>query len=400
MQTTIPSTAHSTMQSTTVPVGFGAAGRRELAYWSGRGPVRTPRGLVPVTITGPERYVPGARGNALLVERATTNLVSNPRGGGGSGAPWLLDGTGATLTAISDPTAPHGTALRLAGHSGTIARAYESIEAAAPSLTQGTPFAVRFLARALNATAEGAPLHARLWEIGGASGAAVTASVTSVFTDEWVSHEFIGEIQATGRTELQILLGAPYGGAAVGAEYGLTDIKVEPAPESTSYLDGDLGTGFAWTAAAHASPSTRLATSAQTGGLLGSTGCVVLRCRPSWASVSLGHRTLFESGTLRLGFDGEGHWTLEDGSVTTQVDAAHVAGDDLVLFAGWDPRSLRLALNIGAEETAIRSERVGPAEWRVGSGEGGSEEVDGAVGPLTWLNAWPTFPDRVRLVRG
>jgi len=386
------------MQSTTVPVGFAASGQRQLAYWPGRGPVRTPRGLVPVTITGPERYVPGARGNALLVERATTNLVSNPRGGGGSGAPWSLDGTGLTLTAIEDVTAPHGTALRLAGHSGTIARIFESIEAAAPSLAQGTPFAVRFLAKALNPTAEGQPLHARLWEIGGASGAAVTASVTSTFTDEWTTHEFVGQIQATGRTELQILLGAPYGSAIVGADYGLTDIQVEPATDQSSFVDGGLGVGFEWMGAAHASVSTRLATSAGIG-VLGNPSHLALRCRPSWASSATRARTVFESGELRLAFDGEARWTLEDGNVGVQVDASHLAGSDLVLFAGWDARSLRLALDSGGEKVATRSGSAGAANWRLGSGITAGAEVDAAIGPLLWLAHWPKRAERIVIVR-
>ena len=127
-----------TRVSTTAPgFGWGPRTHDEVARWRGRGPVFGRAGIVPVTITGPERYVEGARGPALLIERGSTNLVSNPRGGGGSGAPWIVDGDG-TVEAILDETAPHGTALRLAGHTGTIARIYETIEDDAPSLEQGS----------------------------------------------------------------------------------------------------------------------------------------------------------------------------------------------------------------------------------------------------------------------
>lgn len=386
----------------------GATGRmRAEAVWRGRGPVLTRHGLTPMQASGPQALAPGRHGLATRVERATTNLVSNPRGGGGSVTPWIIDGAGVAVTAFSDPTAPTGTAFRLAGHTGGVCRIYEPLEAAAPSLAQGTPFAVRFAARALNAAAEGVDVHTMLWETGGPSGNQVTASVTGVLTAAWQDFTFTGAIQQAGRTGFHVLLGAPYGFAIAGAEYGITNVQVEPTVESSSYVDGSLGEGYDWSGAAHASPSSRAATalSSTMGHPDQKGGAIAVWLRPSWGSGSLTARTILAAdaapvGGLRLRFDGVGSWTVEDGEDSVNVPAAHDPGDDIVIFAGWTPAALRIAIGIEASGMATRSGGIShPSRWYFGGEPAGGSEVDSVLGPVVWLPSWPSGQSRAILCR-
>lgn len=316
----------------------------------------------------------------------------------GSGAPWSIDGADATLTAIADPTAPHGTALRLTGHSGSIARIYESIEGAASTLAQGTPFAVRFLAKALNPTAQGQSLHARLWEIGGASGAAVTASVTSTFTNEWTTHEFVGQIQATGRTELAFIVGAPYGEAAVGAEYGLADLQAEQGWAPSSYADGSLGNGYAWSDSAHASNSTRA-------GTVGAVGLTRIRPRsiavwltPTWPSTTEESHTIVQGESWELAFDG-GDWVLSEEGASVSLPPAHDSHESLLLVGGWTDGRLRFSVGSGAVVSAPRVPRGALSEWMTGGDNSPHGSADAVIGPIRWLGSWPSASQRAIMER-
>ncbi|MGE3961911.1 MAG: hypothetical protein AB7F65_09550 [Dehalococcoidia bacterium] len=366
-----------------------------MAYWPGHGPVQTPRGLVPVHVTGPERYVPGPHGPALLIERASTNLVSNPRGGAGSIAPWIADGADLAPEAIVDPTAPHGTAIKLAGHSGNVARIYEPLEAQAPSLAQGAPYSVRFHARALNAAAIGEPLQALLWETGGPSGNTVTASVDATFTADWVEHQFTGTIQADGRSGFQFLAGPPYTLAEPGAEYAFADVAVEFG-ESTSYVDGSLGDGYVWEALEHSSPSSRLSSSAVTdvgAPLPGMPGTIVLVLRPGWSQSSTRQRTLIATETLRLRFDGAGQWCLGDGAAESTLPATHAAGESIVLFAGWSSGMIRLAVG-EAEDARTSARRFSPERLWIGSSTLGTEASDASIESVGLVPYWPSLAMR------
>lgn len=356
-----------------------------VAFWPGHGPLQTARGLVPVQITGPERYVEGTRGPALLVERASTNLVSNPRGGAGSTAPWIADGASLAPEAIVDGTAPHGTAIRLAGHSGNIARIYEPIESQAPSLAQGTRYSAHFHARALNAAAIGEPLQALLWETGGASPNQITASLDATFTADWVEHQFTGTIQATGRTGFQFLAGPPYTQAAVGAEYGLTDIQVEIG-EPTSYCDGSLGVGYSWEGGVHASPSGREATVASLRiAELRRGASIVLLMRPSWGDASPTERTLLTVGAGSVGFDGSGNWRLTVPAGELVSPASHSPGQRVLLAVQWGRDRVCLAVGSTGEVAAAMSMPVDEV-LRIGSDPTG---VDASLGMLQLLPQWP-----------
>ncbi len=362
-----------------------------VAFWPGHGPLQTARGLVPVQITGPERYVEGTRGPALLVERASTNLVSNPRGGAGSTAPWIADGASLAPEAIVDGTAPHGTAIRLAGHSGNIARIYEPIESQAPSLAQGTRYSAHFHARALNAAAIGEPLQALLWETGGASPNQITASLDATFTADWVEHQFTGTIQATGRTGFALILGAPYGQALVGADYGFTDIQTEPGDEGGSYIDGSLGDGFEWLGAEHASPSSRATTevAACIPGLARDAFAVVVGFTPRWSAASTVDHGLVASGDFALGFT-SGMWRA-GGAPVIETEASHDALHGVVVWAGRAQGQLWLDSGpVGhlPSELAIHSR-----EWKIGR-DGAGSAADAAISSVLWLSSWPASATR------
>lgn len=257
------------------------------------------------------------------------------------------------------------------------------------------PFAVRFLARALNEAAEDTPLHARLWEIGGASPSATTASITSTFTPGWTHHEFAGTIQASGRTELALIVGAPYGSAVTGAQYGLCCVQTEQGPRSTSYLDGDLGSGFNWLDEPHASPSTRERTVARvrTPEMLHQRGAAVASLRPAWASDTTGRRLVFETDAFALSFE-EGAWEVSQGSMTLSAPASHSAEAIVILWVGWAPQEICLAVGEIEERRQAAPHSPLSGQWSLGSGVLVGDELDAILGPVRWLREWPSALQR------
>lgn len=383
------------------------AGKRAVLRWSGC-ESRAETGVLLVGTTGATPVGAGVLGTGRGLESARHNLVRNPRAmNTGS---WSPGGSGTVIgTAPETGVGDAHHAFVLSGHSGTTARMSDTIAGSAPTLAQGTPFAARVWFRALNPAAVGTEFTTILWEMGGASSDEASAVTIATFTEDWQVATVSGAILRTGRTDLRLFVGTTVGEAVVGAEYGLTAIQAEAAASLSSYIDGDLGEGYAWTGTPHASASTRAAGSLA--GRLPSVdpvrGGMALWLRPMWAGVSTVPRTLLDwrgdaSRRLRLRHE-DGDWRLEwtNGAVedAAVVAASHGADGDVRIFAWWTPSVLALEVN-GVLSVTPRTgtpPSMQDALVSLGADVGGGAHIDAVVGPWVWVNRPLNALDRVVL---
>ncbi|MDO9444548.1 MAG: hypothetical protein Q7K37_04470 [Dehalococcoidia bacterium] len=235
--------------------------------------------------------------------------------------------------------------------------------------------------------------------------------VTAMFSAEWQVATIDRQIARVDRTDLRLFAGTSVGEAVAGAEYGLTAIQAEAAVSLSTYIDGDLGEGYAWTGTPHASASTRAA-----GSLAGrlpaadpARGGVALWLRPMWAGASTVPRTLLDwrddaGRRLRLRHE-DGDWRLEwtsgaaaDAAV---VAASHAADGDVRIFAWWTPSVLALEVN-GVLSVTPRTGSPPPmrdALVSLGADVSGGAHIDAVVGPWVWVNRPLSALDRAVLAR-
>lgn len=250
-----------------------------------------------------------------------------------------------------------------------------------------------------------------LWEVGGPQADEVSVSTTGTFSAEWQVATISGAIQREGRTDLRLFVGTTVGGAAAGAEYALTAIQVEAAPTLSTYIDGDLGPGYAWTGTPHASASMREAGSLR--GRLpaasGALGGFALWLRPMWPGASGTPRTVLDwrgatDRRLRLRFE-DGAWRLRwrSGDVTDEaaVAATHAADAPVRLFAWWTPREVGLEVD-GVAAVAPRTgapPSMVDALVSLGADLEGGAHADVVAGPWVWAGRPLRAADRAVLAR-
>ncbi len=198
---------------------------------------------------------------------------------------------------------------------------------------------------------------------------------------------------------------------SAGKSFFVDAVQVEQGTYPTSYLDGSLGEGYAWTGTPHASASTRAAGRLQVEGawLDARQGGVAAYLRPAWGAADGGTHVVFEraggDGRLRLAFEA-GTWRLTStrGAVTSSVDvaASHAWDTDVVVAAGWTPRLLLLQVD-GVRAMATRSGGWPDLDDARRLDIGRRQDVesgwfDGAIGPLTVFDG-PLSPRAVEVLR-
>lgn len=192
------------------------------------------------TLTGAFHQVAGpwANSRALVVEPAATNLITNPRPVS-SGAAW----TGGSGYETQSGPFIGNTVLKVEATGY-----YELYSPNTISVTLGENYAVSFWARA---NIESAAFKVSIYK---KSPGHYTTYKSLTATDAWQRFTFILPCILTGDLGKLLFYGS--------GTYNLyiANVQVEHADYSTSYLDGSLGTGYAWTDTPHASTSTRAAT--------------------------------------------------------------------------------------------------------------------------------------------
>jgi len=205
------------------------------------------------TVTGAIHWEHGAwldtRG--LVIEEATTNLCPNPS--------FEIDLTGwgtagGDLAARSTDFARFGEAsIRLTENGGSKYIRYTNIVTGAP-IPQGNDYTATGWVRGV----AGQQVHFRILETGGAAGAAGVYGDWLTLTGGWQRIPALTwTIVQADRTGLNLYIYTDY---AAGEIAYFDGIQLELQDYHTSYCDGSLGTGYAWTGAAHLSTSTRTKT--------------------------------------------------------------------------------------------------------------------------------------------
>lgn len=199
--------------------------------------VLEPFGAVqPTTLLGPVRQATVKYGNALFVEEGTTNLVTNPSA--------EVDTTGWTV----------GTGNAVITRDTT--RARHGVASFKVTVTASGDVNINIVSAAFAAgnVAAGVDIYPRRLATIDLSAGAVIVRTSNVPSGRWtrVLAETAAGAAGSGTTVI-------YNGAVAGEVFWLDAGQVEQKRFATTFADGSLGSGYAWTGTAHASTSVRTA---------------------------------------------------------------------------------------------------------------------------------------------
>jgi hypothetical protein len=194
---------------------------------------------------------PGTR--ALMTERATTNLVTNPS--------FEVDTTGwtASSTTVARVTTDGfiGSACATVTLTADSTAAHARVAHTISGATTGRVFTGSVYVKAATASDVGETCGVLIGEIGGAAADAYSAFGTVILTTTWQRVEKTYTLVEDDRTSVRLLVYPSRVGGLTGDAILLDAAQLEELAIATSYADGTLGTGYAWTGTAHASTSTR-----------------------------------------------------------------------------------------------------------------------------------------------
>jgi len=167
-------------------------------------------------------------------------------------------------------------------------------------------------------------------------------------------------------------------------------VQLEEKSYATSYTDGTLGTGYAWTGTAHASSSTRtkadLMYAASTANLSASAGTVSFWMKTSWTGNDSILHELFAidttSGSLRLYKDSDNSLKLTDGTNTASKAVSWAAGQWQFLTASWGSNTMQVTVNsaAGTASGAYSAPTINTSgSINIGSDTAESNHADGIV---------------------
>lgn len=207
---------------------------------------------VPMSFTGnnPIAGVP----YGVIVEAAGTNHVTNPSFEVDA-AGWVIDG-GGTLTRITSDALIGSACGAFQLVAGAV---YQSVSAtSAPAAAPGQAWSSSMWVKAGNATAVGKTIRVFTGPRNSTGGYIAPAGSTAtkiVLTNEWQRVVHTATMPANTAS---VFIGLDNESADLGTSLVLFEgVQLEQAAHLSTYIDGSLGPGYAWSGAAHASTSTR-----------------------------------------------------------------------------------------------------------------------------------------------
>jgi len=302
----------------------------------------------------PIRYDAG-----LWLEEAATNLNINPIGKSGSTSGWIQVGTG-SISYVDGYLAATRSGTAAVGQTGTGTNR--------PTVSPGETLSARadLFADATGVGASGR-LRIRFFNASDGQVGEQTTDVTLSATPQTV---FVAGVAPANTTYAMVAFLFATNGTA-GQEIRATNITWRVSTYQTSAIPvlsgGSPAAGYAWTGTAHASTSTRAASSASispTGILAPGSGAVAFRITPT---IETGVEELWgECGTkgagtdhLRWGRDATKHpfveWSSDDGSYQrlTSVETADAGIEHFVLI-GHNGTDVFIKAAGGARESGTR----------------------------------------------
>ncbi|MFA7296083.1 MAG: carbohydrate binding domain-containing protein [Dehalococcoidia bacterium] len=344
-----------------------------------------------MVVTGAVREVAGRFGAsaAARLEVGTSNLVPNPSFELDV-AGWLAFGGGGAIARVSGGAASGAYSCEV-----TAAGTGDGAQSSAPF--GGVSGATAYTMSVSITVPSGKTVTVQVNEYdGGGSylGVAHTVSVSGMGAVQRASMTFT--------THASCAYLALYAYSMSGAVTFEVDAwQVEPGSVATSYCDGSLGLGYTWSGAAHGSASTRATARLQAFAAESSVLCgsVALWWRPASAASGAGDRPLLRWGDATAHLDLRYRDSGDAFRLTSQVAGASAdvvdsgaqtfaAGDDLLVVASWDERSLRLQVG---ESTPVVAARAGGvpviAEPLIDLASDGAGVYAGdGLGPVLWFS--------------
>ena len=293
-------------------------------------------GSIALTGVEPIRYDSG-----LYLEEGTTNFFINPGPGGGSATGWIQAGS-ATVGYGEDGDGPYATLTRTSGAMG-----YQNGTAEAPLVAPGEVVTIQGKLRSPNATLN-CRVRIRFYDAASAGGSQVGESLGTLASvgSSWVGFEHSGTAPASTVSARVTFLNTDTGSG--GDVLHLKLAQGEVKSYATSYTDGTLGTGYAWTGTDYASTSTRAASSASLSpaGIIDTyLGAIVFRLTPTIETeVEEVWGELGEKGAgtdhIQWGRDSSKHpfveWSGNDSAYTRiTLDGTVDAGDEHFYSIEW-----------------------------------------------------------------
>lgn len=343
-----------------------------------------------MVVTGAVREVAGRFGASAAsgLEVGTSNLVPNPSFEVDV-AGWLAFGGGGSIARVSGGATSGAYSCEV-----TAAGTGDGIQSSAPFGGASGGAAYTVSAYVTVPSGKTITVQCNEYDGGGAYlGVAHTVSVSGTGA--------VQRVTVTFTTHASCAYLALFAYSTSGAvTFGVDAWQVEPGSVATSYCDGSLGPGYTWSGSAHGSSSARAtarlqAFAAECGAACGT---VALWWRPAAAASAAGDRPLLRWGgtahlDLRFRDSGDAFRITSQvsGATADVVDSASqtfAAGDDVLIVASWDERTLRL--HIG-ESTAVVVPRAGGvpqiAEALIDlASDGAGVYAGGGLGPVLWFS--------------
>jgi hypothetical protein len=348
------------------------------------------------TVSGALHVEPGRWNNTvgLVIEPATTNLISNPSGETnttGWSSAW-----GDTVSRVNDEVrAVAGNyAFKVVSNGGGGGARYTDISGLTPSDTVSVT--VYVYVPSTNTTVSSVRLN--VWDGGGFSNAVYAISDRN---DQWQRLEVQKTVPAGG----SIRVGVYYTASTSGDVVYFDAAQVEEKDRATSYADGSLGDGYSWSSTEHGSTSSRTATQVNLDDLVGLiSGEDTLTYRvvaqmpynydDSWNgtyNIIMDARGASESDRIRIRYrtDANSLEVYANGSYLIMSGVEFSAGDwlDIALTVDYGNDSYILYLNgesIGSDTTSLSAPTL--TEWNVGSSYAGASVSGMTLGEYAVLD--------------
>ena len=290
--------------------------------------------VAPSTVAAPVRTGLGRFGDGLFIDEATTNLVTNPSFETNTTG-WAAQGS---FTIVQSSVRGYaGTkSLRVVATSTTDGGTVFSL-----AVTNGTTYTVQ--AMVWIETLKSGSVVQLLNTLGVGLTSVTGFNVSTSTTGRWV--RLVGSYTATSTGTVNFYVHSS-GGVAVGDAWTVDAVQVEAKAYPTSYCDGSLGSGYAWTGTAHASTSTRAAgavawsTTASPGGVTLAAWCRVGSNGSTPKATALAALTGASNRLmLRIGIGTTSGASAYNGTSVAQPTPASTsatAGDLVFVAATWD----------------------------------------------------------------
>ncbi len=361
--------------------------------------------VAPTTATAPLRQSACKFGDGVFVEEATTNLITNPGFGTGTTKYTTVNGSSVALSSTRALFGTQSLAVTVAAlTAGQASTGYNIASGDAANSTTYTASCWVWV-----------PVGMPAVEIS-AQGAWVTSSVfgaTSTVTGQWQRLSVTFTTTASGSTSTGVIYLLAAGTTTAGQVYWTDSWQLEAKSYATTYCDGSLGTGYAWTGAANASTSTRAAgVLVEPLSVAPSTSLISLACWARIGYLATGNQQALmvvgatdnDSFRLAIGSGAYQVFKIVGGTaVSAAAGGSATAGDLVFLGATFDGATLKHyasvngAAMVSASTATVTASSTPPTNVALGSSIAQALQGDSVIEQALVFNALLTGTDMTNL---